>query len=87
MTDAPGTRAAGRSRPLQLVAVVVLTLLVPFSIRLSRVGSADAEARLPYLPVFPGQRAVAFHAHRLTELQHGNPAVVVETARAGSGEG
>jgi hypothetical protein len=87
MTLPPGATPASRSgRSLvQLIAIALLTVTVPLSLRLVHGRSADATARLPYLPVFPGHRAQPFHAVRIPELQRMNPgAVVIGDSMAGS---
>jgi hypothetical protein len=62
---------------MPLVAVVVLMLAVPLVVRLVHGRSTGASSRLPYLPVFPGQRLSPFDAARLSQLQQMNPGVVV----------
>jgi hypothetical protein len=79
----PATRVRGSV--VQLFAILALTLTVPFSLRLMHGRSADASSRLPYLPVFPGQRSQPFHAGRIPELQQMNPgAVVIGDSMAGT---
>ena len=68
-----------------MVAIVVLTLTVPVSLRFAPGRSPDATSRLPYLPVFPGYRAQPFHARRIPQLQQMNPgAVVIGDSMAGT---
>jgi hypothetical protein len=69
----------------RLVAIVLLTLVVPLSIRLLHGRSADASSRVPYLPVFPGYRIDPFDAARIPDLQRMNPgAVVIGDSMAGT---
>ena len=86
MTHAPVPPAArSRTSVLQLIAMVALTLLVPTAVRLVQQAAGGASQRLPYLPVFAGHRSVAFHAHRIPELQRMNPgAVVIGDSMAGT---
>jgi len=87
MTQADSGAPAFRSRRslLQLLAVAVLTLAVPAAIRFVHGRSAEATARVPYLPVFPGHRSSPFHAARIPELQRMNPgAVVIGDSMAGT---
>ncbi len=87
MTLPPDDASASRSGPsaVQLIAILVLTLTVPSSLRLMHGRSADATSRVPYLPVFPGHRSQPFHAGRIPELQHMNPgAVVIGDSMAGT---
>jgi hypothetical protein len=80
---APGTRVRGSV--VQLIAILAVTLTVPFALRVMHGRSADATSRLPYLPVFPGHRSQPFHAGRIPELQQMNPgAVVIGDSMAGT---
>jgi hypothetical protein len=83
-TDAaPARRSPGSV--VQLIAIMALTLVVPFSVHLMHGRSADATTRVPYLPVFPGYRSQPFHASRIPELQQMNPgAVVIGDSMAGT---
>jgi hypothetical protein len=81
--DTPSLRSRfpGRSH-LQLVAIIALTLAAPLAIRLVDGG---APSRLPYLPVFPGERTIPFHAERLDQLRQMKPgAVVIGDSMAGT---
>jgi hypothetical protein len=74
MTHEP---AASPRRPVfELLAIIVLTLAVPLTLRLASAGGESA-TRIPYLPVFEGHRSGQFHAHRIPELQRMNPGYVV----------
>jgi hypothetical protein len=81
----PVAPSPSRTTVPQLVALVILTLLVPISMKLAQ-GSGGSEAsRVPYLPVFAGHRSVPFHAHRIPELRSMNPgAVVIGDSMAGT---
>jgi hypothetical protein len=78
MPDRPGdTASTSRGPVFELLGIIALMLIVPVSVRVAfRSGEADA-TRVPYLSVFEGHRAGAFHAHRLPELQRMNPGYVV----------
>ena len=70
---------------VQLAAVLLLTLTVPFGIRLLNRASHQPISRVPYLPVFEGAREEVFHAHRIPELQRMHPGfVVIGDSMAGS---
>src|SRR6185436_2279510 len=87
MTVAPGGTPASRSGPslLQLIAIVLLALVVPLSLRFVHGHSADATSRVPYLPSFPGHRSRPFQAERIPELRQMNPgAVVIGDSMAGT---
>ena len=90
MTQAVGGTPSFNSRfpprsHLQLLAVIALTLAAPVAIRLVSGGTAAATSRLPYLPVFPGERTIPFHAERLDQLRRMNPgAVVIGDSMAGT---
>jgi len=87
MTVSPGGRPASRSglALVQLIAIVLLTLVVPLSLRFVHGHSADATSRVPYLPAFPGHRSRPFQAERIPELRQMNPgAVVIGDSMAGT---
>lgn len=65
-----------RQSLFELIAVVVLILMVPFSVRFAYRSGGEA-AQLEYLPVFEGHRSSEFRAHRIPELQRMNPGYVV----------
>ncbi len=73
----PVTSSSSPTSIPQLLVVIALTLAVPLSIRALHRSAADAPSRVPYLPVFEGRRATAFHAHRIPQLQQMNPGYVV----------
>ena len=74
-------QSEGRARPPDrtggghLIAVLLLTLLVPFAIRL--VPGAAATERLSYMPVFSGRRQFAFQDVRIEQLKELDPGVVI----------
>jgi hypothetical protein len=87
MTLSPGGTPASRfgATLVQLIAIVLLTLTVPVSLRFVHGRSADATSRVPYLPVFPGHRSRPFQAERIPELRQMNPgAVVIGDSMAGT---
>ena len=87
MTVSRGGRPATRPGPslVQVIAIILLTLAVPVSLRFVHGHSAGATSRVPYLPAFPGHRSRPFQAERIPELRQMNPgAVVIGDSMAGT---
>ena len=59
----------------QLIVIALVTLAVPFSIRL--IPGARTSERLSYLPAFAGHRSVPFQDYRIGQLTTLAPGVVV----------
>jgi hypothetical protein len=80
-TDPRGTRRGATD----LVALVVLTILVPLLLRAANATAVPEPSHLSYLPAFEGPREIPFNAERLIELRRMNPdAVVIGDSMAGT---
>ncbi len=84
--DRRGARGSFRgSGAFELMGIVVLMLAVPLLIRATLVVSDEAPRRIPYLPVFEGERQIDFAADRILELERMDPGyVVIGDSMAGS---
>jgi hypothetical protein len=68
-----------------LVALIVLTFLVPLLLRVASATAVTEPPHLSYLPAFDGPREIPFNAERLIELGRMNPdAVVIGDSMAGT---
>lgn len=76
---------ARRRGALDLTALIILTFLLPLSLRVITATAVGEPPRLPYLPVFEGTREIPFNADRLDELQRLKPgAVIIGDSMAGT---